>query len=85
MIRKVRAQLFVFVQNRDLEATDDGSESALRPCTVYLKITNGFRQEWGAHLYADIGPVIETTRRRSVHAIDAIGVTLRAEPSRGPA
>jgi len=84
MIRKVRAHLFVFVQNRDLEATNNGSERALRPCAVYRKITNGFRQEWGAHLYADIRSLIETARRRSVRAIEAIRLTLKGEtPSDG--
>ncbi len=72
MIRKVRQHLFVFVQNRELEPTNNGSERALRPCAVYRKITNGFRQEWGVHLYADIRSVIETARRHAVRAIDAI-------------
>ena len=80
MIRKVRPHLFVFVQNRNLEPTNNGSERALRPCAVYRKITNGFRQEWGAHLYADIRSVIETARRRSIRAIDAIRLTLNGEP-----
>jgi len=31
---------------RDLTATNNGSERALRPCAVYRKITNGFRSEW---------------------------------------
>ena len=82
---KVRAQLFVFVQNRDLEATNNGSERALRPCAVYRKITNGFRQEWGAHLYADTRSVIETARRRAVRAIDAIRLTLKGETISLPA
>ena len=85
MILKVRAQLFVFVQNRDLEATNNGSERALRPCAVYRKITNGFRQEWGAHLYADTRSVIETARRRAVRAIDAIRLTLKGETISLPA
>ena len=80
IIRKVRPHLFVFVQNRDLEPTNNGSERALRPCVVYRKITNGFRQEWGAHLYADIRSVIETARRRSIRAIEAIRLTLKGEP-----
>ena len=80
MIRKARPNLFVFVRNRDLEPTNNGSERALRPCAVYRKITNGFRQEWGAHLYADIRSVIETARRRSIRAIDAIRLTLKGEP-----
>ena len=53
-----------------------------RPCAAYRKITNGFRQDWGAHLYADIRSVIETARRRSIRAIDAIRLTLKGEPIR---
>ena len=80
MIKKVHRHLFVFVTNRDLTATNNGSERALRPCAVYRKITNGFRSEWGAALYADIRSVVETARRRSVRAIDAIRLTLQGLP-----
>jgi len=80
IIKKVRRHLFVFVTNRDLTATNNGSERALRPCAVYRKITNGFRSEWGAALYADIRSVVETARRRSVRAIDAIRLTLQGLP-----
>src|SRR3954463_3715233 len=48
IIRKGRRHLFVFMTNRDVTATNNGSERALRPCTVYRKITNGFRSHWGA-------------------------------------
>src|SRR3954452_16314137 len=34
VIRKIRRPLFVFVQNRDLTATNNGAERALRPCAV---------------------------------------------------
>jgi hypothetical protein len=50
--------------NREIEATNNGSERALRPGAVYRKITNGFRSEWGAALYADIRSVVETARPR---------------------
>ena len=80
IIKKARRHLFVFVTNRDLTATNNGSERALRPCAVYRKITNGFRSEWGAALYADIRSVVETARRRSVRAIDAIRLTLQGLP-----
>jgi Transposase IS66 family. len=80
IIKKVRRHLFVFVTNRDLTATNNGSETALRPCAVYRKITNGFRSEWGAALYANIRSVVETARRRSVRAIDAIRLTLKGLP-----
>ena len=40
---------------------------------------NGFRSERGAALYADIRSVVETARRRSIRAIDAIRLTLQGE------
>jgi len=79
-IKAIRGNIFVFVTNRDIEATNNGSERALRPCAVYRKITNGFRSEWGAKFYADIRSVVETARRRAVRAIDAIRITLRGQP-----
>ena len=79
-IKAIRGNIFVFVTNHDIEATNNGSERALRPCAVYRKITNGFRSEWGAKFYADIRSVVETARRRAVRAIDAIRITLRGQP-----
>ena len=80
VLRKVRRHLFVFVTHRELEATNNGSQRAVRPCAVYRKITNGFRAEWAAVLYANTRSVIETGRRRSVRAIDAIRLTLAGTP-----
>ena len=76
MIKRTRRHLFVFLTNRDLPATNNASERALRPCAVFRKITNGFRTEWGASLYADIRSVIETARRRAINALEAIRFTL---------
>jgi len=50
MIRRTRQYLFVFVTNRDIPASNSGSERALRPCAVFRKITNGFRSEGGQAL-----------------------------------
>jgi transposase len=80
MIRKIRRHLFVFVTRRDVPPTNNGSERALRPCVTFRKITNGFRTEWGARLYADIRSVIETARRRSIGALEAIRLTLAGKP-----
>jgi len=46
VIKRTWQYLFVFVTNRDIPATNNGSERALRPCVVFRKITNGFRTEW---------------------------------------
>jgi len=80
VIKKVRQHLFVFVTNRDLPATNNGSEQALRPCVTFRKVTNCFRSQWGADLYADIRSVIETARRRTVGALEAIQLTLKNIP-----
>lgn len=80
VIKRFRQNLFVFMANSEIEPTNNGSERALRPCAVYRKITNGFRSEWAAKLYADIRSVVETARRRGLRAIDAIRLTLTASP-----
>ena len=79
-IGEIRRNLFVFLTNRALEATNNASERALRPCVTFRKITNGFRTEWGARLYADIRSVLETARRRTIDPLDALTRTLNARP-----
>jgi transposase len=49
--------------NREIDATNNRSERALRPCAVYRIVTNGSRSEWGAAFY------IETARIRAIDAI----------------
>ena len=85
VVRKARAHLWVFMTHREIEPTNNGSERALRPCAIYRKIANGFRNPWGAALYADIGSVIETARRRSLRALEAIRLTLAGKPLPLPA
>jgi transposase len=79
-IKKFRGHLFVFVTNRALPATNNGSEQALRPCVIFRKVTNCFRSQWGAELYANVRSVIETARRRAIGALDAIRLTLDGTP-----
>jgi transposase len=79
-IKEIRAHLFVFVTNRRLTATNNGSERAVRPCVIYRKVTNGFRSAWAARLYADVRSAIESGRRRGIRAIDAIRLTLQGRP-----
>ena len=75
-IVKCRRHMFVFATNRDIEATNNSSERALRPAVTFRKITNGFRTAWGAKLYADIRSTLETARRRAIGALQAIRLTL---------
>jgi len=71
-VLKLRRHLFVFMTNRHIPPTNNGSERALRPCATYRKITNGFRSEWAAFQYGDIRSVIETARRQGVGTLQAI-------------
>lgn len=80
VIKGCRRYLFVFFQDRAIEPTNNGSEQAIRPCVVFRKVTNCFRSEWGAKLYADIRSVLETARRRALGALQAIRSTLDGQP-----
>jgi len=85
MIKRTRQHLFVFMTNRELPPTNNGSEQAIRPCVIFRKVVYCFRSAWGAVLYADVRSVIETARRRGVDALDAIRLTLAGEPLAAPA
>jgi transposase len=76
VIKRNRRFLFVFMTNRELPATNNGSERALRPAVIFRKVTYCFRSDWGAELYADIRSVVETGRRRAIDALEAIRLTL---------
>jgi transposase len=39
MIKRYRQNLFVFITNRELPPTNNGSEQALRPCVTFRKVT----------------------------------------------
>jgi hypothetical protein len=65
--------------------TNNGSEEGLRRCVIFRKVTNCFRCQWGANLYADIRSTIETARRRAIGALEAIRLTLNGTPLPVPA
>jgi hypothetical protein len=66
--------------DRAIPPTNNGSEQALRPCVTFRKVTNCFRSQWGANLYADVRSVIETALRRAIGALEAIRLTLNGTP-----
>jgi transposase len=80
IIKRFRQNLFVFLTDRAVSPTNNGSEQALRPCVIFRKVTNGFRSRWGADLYADVRSVLETARRRGIPILRAIRLTLEAAP-----
>jgi transposase len=55
-------KLLVFLTRRDVEATNNTSERALRPSVIFRKVTNGLRSNWGAKVYADLCSIVATGR-----------------------
>jgi transposase len=79
-IRKCRSDLFLFVTRRDVPATNNDCERALRPSVIFRKVTGGFRSEWGAHTYAAAASVIATGRLNGHSALHALQAALAARP-----
>src|SRR5271154_6839393 len=73
-----RDKLLVFLTRRDVEATNNESERALRPSVIFRRVTNGFRSEWGAKVYADLCSIVATGRLAGRTALAAINDVLAA-------
>ena len=71
-IGRDRSHLFVFVTNRDVPPTNNVSEHALRPSVIFRKVTNGFRAEWGAEVYAAFRSVVSTAKLTGQATLDAL-------------
>ena len=72
---KIRSNLFVFVTNRKVPYTNNASERALRPSVVFRKVTNGFRSQWGGHLFAAVRSVVDTGRQNGLSVFQSIRAT----------
>jgi transposase len=75
-MRRDRADLFRFVTRRDVPYTNNACERALRPSVIFRKVTNCFRAEWGAKVYAAAASVIATGRLYGMTALAAIRAAL---------
>src|ERR1700722_1627869 len=76
-------KMLVFLTRRDVEPTNNVSERALRPSVIFRKVTNGFRSDWGAKVYADLCSIVATGRLngRSHFAAIRAALTIRSEPA----
>jgi len=60
--------------------TNNGSERDIRPSTVFRKVTNGFRSDWGGDLYAGVRSTLNTVQRQGLSAFQAIQAAINGEP-----
>jgi transposase len=83
IIVDARDKLLVFMKRRDVEPTNNGSERTLRPSVIFRKVTNCFRSEWGAKVYADLCSIVCTGRLHGRSPLAAIRAALtgRSEPA----
>lgn len=83
IIVDARDKLLVFLTRRDIEPTNNASERSLRPSVIYRKVTNGFRSDWGAKVYADLCSIVATGRLNGRSPLAAIraALTTRPEPT----
>jgi transposase len=77
--RRHREHLFVFLHCPDVPPDNNACERVLRPSVIHRKVTNGFRSEWGAHAYAALATVIETTKLHNRNVFDTL-VNLMGPP-----
>jgi len=75
-MRPDRDDLFRFVTRRDRPYTNNACARALRPSVMFRKVTNGFRAEWGAKVYAAAASVIATGRLYAMTALAALSAAL---------
>ena len=81
-IARDREHLFVFVTHRDVPATNNVSERALRPSVIFRKVTNGFRSEWGADTYAAFRSVVSTAKANGRSVLNDLRQALAISPNK---
>jgi transposase len=71
-IKAWRGKFFVFLTDRRVPPTNNGSEQEIRPSVVFRKVTNGFRSDWGPSIHAGYRSVTGTARLHGQSAWTAI-------------
>jgi transposase len=79
-MRRDRDDLFRFITRRDVPYTNNACERALRPSVIFRKVTNCFRAEWGAKVYAAAASVMATGRLHGLTALEALRAALAGVP-----
>jgi transposase len=70
--RGLQDNLFLFLDDPTIPATNNASEQALRWSVIFRKVTNGFRSDWGRDLFANVRSIVNTGKRQGLSAFEAI-------------
>ena len=77
----IRDNLFLFLEDDSIPPTNNSSEQAIRMSTLFRKVTNGFRSDWGKDLFAAFRSVVNTGARQGLSAFQSIEIALSPEKS----
>ncbi len=75
-VKAHRDELTSCLRRRDVPATNNASERALRPVVTARKVFGGLRSWGGAHAMAAIRSVIATARTRGLSAMEGLATAL---------
>jgi transposase len=75
-VKAHRAELTLCLRRRDVPATNNASERALRPFVTARKVFGGARSKEGADAMAVIRSVLMTARARGLRVMDALATAL---------
>ncbi|MGH8064547.1 MAG: IS66 family transposase [Candidatus Entotheonellia bacterium] len=78
---KLQNHLFLFLDDADIPPTNNSSEQAIRMSTVFRKVTNGFRSNWGRDLFAAVRSVVNTGKRQGMSAYQTLQKALSPSSS----
>jgi transposase len=71
--RALQDNLFLFLDDATIPATNNASEQALRWSVIFRKVTNGFRSDWGRDLFAVVRSIVNTGKRQDLSAFELSG------------
>ncbi|WP_121971629.1 IS66 family transposase [Leptolyngbya sp. BC1307] len=72
----IHDNLFLFLEDAAIPPTNNSSEQAIRMSTLFRKVTNGFRSDWGKDLFAAVRSIVNTGKRQGFSALQAIQIAL---------
>ncbi len=75
----IRDNLFLFLEDAAIPPTNNSSEQAIRMSTIFRKVTNGFRSDWGKDLFAAVRSVVNTGKRQGRSALQAIQMAISGQ------
>ena len=78
---KIQDHLCLVLEDAAIPPTNHASEQAIRMSTVFRKVTNGFRSDWGRDLFAAVRSIVNTGQRQGLSAYQAIQKALSPRAS----